>query len=494
MDAECNTDGVNLASILTRRQFHHATDISVSACCTDHRRCREGDLYVALMRPDQDGHEFVADALNQGAKAVLTERLLPLEVPQCVVPDTKIAHAALCQHLAGNPGRQIPILGVAGNRRRTAATAVLTGILQRIGQQPAFFAANAVSDGFSVASRETAGSATAPYARWLANALAHECSHAVTELSQNEVAEHAFSSVPVRCLLLTDLESNTHRNACSPKTEVYLRRTLAQVPRDGLVVVNTDCDVLRNVVRAIDHPTLTISADSQADISANPLESFPSEQTFLLDAGEETAVARTKIIGKPFIRDSLLAIAACVGLGYDLREILAAFESIDSIPGYLERIECGQRFSVFADAARDPIDLRQTLNTLRNVTRGRLICLFGQGPDPNRMLRSLRGRTVERFADLGVITNDDTLDESPLAAAHDILDGYRDPSKAHLMPNRQHAIEWTLNQAQPGDTVVLAGAQNDLPSTSVPRDVDIAKHCLLELAKPSNLDWLIARR
>ena len=108
MSAEQFTSGVSLADLYARRDFAHATDVVVSSCCKDHTRCRPGDLYVALLEADSDGHEFAQAAVDRGAKAILTERLLPLQIPQCIVRIHELRLASCANNSLVRQGRTFP--------------------------------------------------------------------------------------------------------------------------------------------------------------------------------------------------------------------------------------------------------------------------------------------------------------------------------------------------------------------------------------------------
>jgi UDP-N-acetylmuramoyl-L-alanyl-D-glutamate--2,6-diaminopimelate ligase len=178
----------------------------------------------------------------------------------------------------------------------------------------------------------------------------------------------------------------------------------------------------------------------------------------------------------------------------DMSSIVQGIESIESIPGRLQRVECGQRFSVFVDGSPTPGDLQRTLQTLREVTRGKLICVVGEGDADNSDLRCQRGAVAERFSDLQIITSDDPTDPRPLQAAHDLLDGFREPAGPHLFPNRVRAIEWALAEAQPEDTVLIVGPHNRrLVRTEVDYlpDAEVARYWLFESSQDST-EWIFA--
>jgi len=157
------------------------------------------------------------------------------------------------------------------------------------------------------------------------------------------------------------------------------------------------------------------------------------------------------------VYNSLTAAAVGLAYGIDLPTVVRGLEAIDYVPGRLERIECGQPFSVFVDGAGTPSAVSACLQTLRQVIPGRLICVFGARGERDRESRPRLGRAVEAGADLAVITDDNPLGEDPQAVLEDILAGLEYPAKAEVIPDRAEAIAWALSQARPGDGILIAG-------------------------------------
>ena len=170
---------------------------------------------------------------------------------------------------------------------------------------------------------------------------------------------------------------------------------------------------------------------------------------------------RTRIIGDPHIGFCLQATAVALASGLDLALIASGLESIDDLPGCLERVECGQPFSVFVDRCRSPHALSRTLHTLRQVTTGRLICVVGPSGEIDPSQRPLFGRVAEKASDVTIITGNNPRNEHPLQIAHDVLDGYGRPDRAIVCPDRQRAIHSALGQAAAGDTVLISGKGHD---------------------------------
>jgi UDP-N-acetylmuramoyl-L-alanyl-D-glutamate--2,6-diaminopimelate ligase len=141
-----------------------------------------------------------------------------------------------------------------------------------------------------------------------------------------------------------------------------------------------------------------------------------------------------------------------------LTVIARGLEALERVPNRMDRVECGQSFNVFVDCADTPDRLAGVLQTLRSVTRGRVICAFGVDDQLAEGNRPLLGRAVERYAHVGVLTDGPFGNAQPLQVVHDMLDGYSRAAKAHVLPNRRRAIAWALSQARAGDTVLIAGS------------------------------------
>jgi UDP-N-acetylmuramoyl-L-alanyl-D-glutamate--2,6-diaminopimelate ligase len=137
--------------------------------------------------------------------------------------------------------------------------------------------------------------------------------------------------------------------------------------------------------------------------------------------------------------------------------IVKGLEAVTHVPGRLERVECGQEYGIFIDGARTPDRLAVALQTVKQATRGRVICVCGAPGERHKELRPLLGRVAERSSNLVILTSDDPRHEQPLRIAHDLLDGFSKPGKAHVLPNREAAIRFALSQAKPGDSVLVAG-------------------------------------
>jgi UDP-N-acetylmuramoyl-L-alanyl-D-glutamate--2,6-diaminopimelate ligase len=157
------------------------------------------------------------------------------------------------------------------------------------------------------------------------------------------------------------------------------------------------------------------------------------------------------------VYNAAAAVAAGLAVGLNPEKIVRGIAAIRYVPGRFERIRAGQEFEVIVDYAHTPDSLRNVLQTARDLTAGRLICVFGCGGNRDRGKRPQMGRIAAELADLVVLTSDNPRFEEPEAIIAEIAAGLPSPSSAHVLPDRREAIRAGLEAAAPGDLVLIAG-------------------------------------
>jgi UDP-N-acetylmuramoyl-L-alanyl-D-glutamate--2,6-diaminopimelate ligase len=450
--------GVRISDILPSGRIVGADEIRVTSCSATARACRPGDLFVALSGDSPDGHEQVAEAISGGASAVLAERMLPVDVPQCVVRDTRIALGRLCQALAGSPSEMMHVTGITGTDGKTSTQLLLAAILEEADRQVGVYGSLGFSDGreATVAHEPTPG--PTELARWLAGARACGCSSAVLEASTSCLASRGLSGIALDAAVVTNLRRDHLDRHGSPwNGHRATLRLLRHLKPTGVAVVNADDPGTKAALCRVTAPLLTYSAKGAGEVNGTLLSRDLYEQTALIEAGQDAIAVRTQAIGDSHLYNCLAATSVALTMGIDLVTIARGLEALAPLPSRLERLSCGQPFGLFLDVSQTPGRLARALRTLREATSGRVICVFGEGPARTTSERPHRGRTVERLADRCVVTSDIAHDPEPLRASHDLLDGFERPAQAHLLPDRVRAICWALSQAEPGDAVLIAG-------------------------------------
>jgi UDP-N-acetylmuramoyl-L-alanyl-D-glutamate--2,6-diaminopimelate ligase len=450
---------LQLRQLLPDAEFFASDEIAVRSCSADSRTCQPGDLFVALVGSDVDGHDYVQQAIHNGATAILAERYVPAAgVPVCVVNDARAAFGHICQALADEPSKKLKVIGVTGTNGKTSTCWLIASILQAAGFRAGLMGTIANSDSLTVNPSDMTTAPPPMLADWMARMVGHGSSHAVLEVSSHALAQSRTAGIEFDGACITNVRRdhldfhNSLKNYREAKS-----RLLKQLSPGGFAVLNADDPVCRQFVSLVDGAALTIGIENQAELTATIVERHTSEQTFLLQAGSDTVPVRTQIVGTGHVYNCLTAAAVGLLYGVKLTDIVRGLEQLERIPGRMERVECGQPFSVFVDYAHTPDALASVLQSLRQVTPGRLICVFGAGGQRDRAKRPLMAQAVETGSDLAVITDDNPRREDPARIRRDLVRGFQRSDAVVIKADRASAITWALGQAQPGDCVLIAG-------------------------------------
>jgi UDP-N-acetylmuramoyl-L-alanyl-D-glutamate--2,6-diaminopimelate ligase len=478
---------IELHKLLPEAEFFGADDLSVTHCCRDSRQVQPGDLFVALAGTNHDGHQFIGEAVARGAAAVVAQQPVALSgTPVVIVPDTAEAYGRICQALAGDPSRNLKVIGITGTNGKTTTSCLLASILATAGHKVGLLGTLAYFDGEESVDATLTTPPADELAHWLARMVAHGCSHAVMEVSSHALAQSRVAGISFDAACVTNVRRDHldyHPSVLGYRlTKSKLFRHLAG---EGFAVINADDPTSAGYLPQIDGPVLTVGVRNAAEITATIIEQHRSQQVFLLTAGSETVAVQTDMIGLHHVYNCLVAAAVGLAYGIDLLRVARGLEAVKSLPGRLERIECGQPYGVFVDFAHTPDALAACLATLREVSGGRLICVFGAGGDRDQGKRPLMGQAVQEGADLAIITTDNPRSEDPQAIAAQVASGFSDPSEAVLIADRAEAISFALAEARPGDCVLIAGKGHEhhqiVGNQSLPfDDAEIARQWLYQ--------------
>lgn len=449
---------IRLEEILPDSKIIGKGEISICSCSSRWDECQPEDLYVAIVDAETDGHDFAHHAVKRGATAVVTERLLAIDRPQYIVEDTRLAFGTICHALAGDPSNRIATIGVSGSDGKTVTCHLVRSIFEAAGGEVGVLTSieNRLGPGLRMSPNTQLNSAL--LADQMAAMVLSGCTQCVIEMPGVALAQHALSGISLDAAVLTNIRMDDVRFHGSK--ENYRRATtrlLDYLKPTGFAVLNADDPTTHFLLDQLDTPVLTIGIKHDAEVTARIVERLSNEQTFLIHAGGESAVVRTSIIGDQHIYNCLSATAVGLTCGIELAVIARGLEAAGNIPGRLERVECGQPFGVWIDSARSPRQLATAIQSVQRVTNGNLWCVCSIFEQQSRADRRKIGEIVEKTIDKPVITNAQVSRHTDYEPTHQVLDGFRNPSKAQLIPNRFNAIEWALSQAQPNDAVLIAG-------------------------------------
>ncbi len=478
---------VNLRRLFPRASFVGCGDIHTADVTDRSGQCRPNSLFAVIRGAAVDGHCYIRDAIDRGATALLVDRpQADVTVPQCVVPDVRRAYAELCAALMAHPARHLGLAGVTGTNGKTTTTWLIRSILQAADHQTGLLGTIEYSDGIDHEPSSLTTPDPAGLARRLATMVAQKTTHAAMELSSHALDQRRTAGTLLDAAVITNITQDHfdyHQNFTEYRRSKL--RIFEYLKPAGLAVVNVDDAGSRSCVADAPKRVMTYGLDEPADVSAEILSASLYGSQFRLTIGVDSVAVETKLVGRHNVANCLAAAAVAAHFGVGLETIARGIRSLTAVPGRLEQVDAGQPFPVFVDYAHTEDALRNCLASLRPLTKGRVICVFGAGGDRDKLKRPLLGRAAAE-ADLPVVTSDNPRSEAPESIVADILCGFTGRRQPYVDVDRERAIRWAIQHAGPGDTVLIAGKGHETEQIIGSQrlhfdDREVARGCLAAL-------------
>jgi len=438
----------------------------------DSRTVERGTFYIAVRGSQADGHRFVADAVGKGASAVIVETPQKSAVPEIVVRDSRRAALLLGAAWYGHPGRSLTLIGVTGTNGKTTTTGIIRHLLNR-NQSAGSIGTVGAFDGSDRPVSSTAGSLTTPGPIDLQATLAalrgRGVTHVAMETSSHSLDQGRLDGLSFAAGVFTNL-TRDHLDYHGTM-EAYLgsKLRLADLLRPSAVeVVNLD-DEAWNALPSRNR-RITFGLHPAADVRGTQISLNASGSCFLLAGRFGSSEVLLPLLGDFNVSNALAAAATALGLELSLQEVVDRLATAPQVPGRMERIS-DTPCTVLRDYSHTPDSLERALRTLRPLTPGRIILVFGCGGDRDKGKRPLMGRIAADWSDLAIATSDNPRTEDPEAIIDEIERGMG--GAPHLrIPDRLAAIRAALNEGQAGDTILLAGKGHETYQVIGTRKID----------------------
>lgn len=433
----------------------------------DSRQVKDGTLFVAIKGATVDGHRFVEDVIRRGAAGVISEYDPPanFEGAWLKVSDVRVALANAAAAINGNPSAELDLIGVTGTNGKTTTTYLCFALAEAAGQEAAML----TTVEYRIGNSSEPAVRTTPEAsdtnRFLRSAVESGCSMAVMEASSQAIDLHRCDFLKFSVAIFTNLTRDhldyhhTLENYFDAKERLFDGR-LGERPHASVVNIDDEWGLrLVDTLRSAGQKVVTTSIKRKADLTAANIEvSLVRGTKYRLNTPVGDADITSPLVGTPHVYNMLTAAGAALELGYSLESIQKGLSVCVGAPGRFERVPDSGDFAVFVDYAHTDDALLNTLRTARELTKGRLITVFGCGGDRDRSKRGPMGEIAGEYSELAIITSDNPRSEDPLKIIEQIENGVRKKSSQYeVIPDRREAIKRAIEEANAEDVVIIAG-------------------------------------
>ncbi|MGI6677573.1 MAG: UDP-N-acetylmuramoyl-L-alanyl-D-glutamate--2,6-diaminopimelate ligase [Dehalobacterium sp.] len=435
----------------------------------DSRKVQPGNLFVCLQGIKSDGHDYGQEALERGAVAILVKFFLDdlsENIIQIKVPDTRGALAQVSSLWYGFPDQKLRVIGVTGTNGKTTTTHLLKGLLE--GERKKVGLVGTIHN---MVGKDILPSTHTTPESWELTGLFDQMVEKGVETVVMEVSSHALKQHRVAgCEFDVAVFTNLTQDHLDyhPDFDDYLASKLMlfenlHTGKKGgakYAVINGDDLRAEEFKRAVQErvPVWTYGIREMADVQAEDIKITPRGSTFDLIVNQEIFPIKIPLVGIFNVYNVLAVITVALAEGIALSHIAEFLEEAPQVAGRFELVDEGQEFPVIVDYAHTPDGLENILSTAKEITRGKLITVFGCGGDRDRGKRPIMGKISGLFSDFSFVTSDNPRSEEPIAIMKEIEKGISSVTSAYKMiEKRDMAINEAIQMAGPEDMVIIAG-------------------------------------
>lgn len=456
--------------------------VSIRSLACDSRQVSPGTLFFALRGTHADGHSFIPQAIASGAAAVVLEdrSAAPADLPWILVADGRQVMALAADCFFGHPTRDLPLIGITGTNGKTTTSYLIEGILAAAGQPAAVL--GTISYRFGATCIEA--SHTTPESTEL-QAIFRQLHDTgakafVMEVSSHALEQHRVDGAAFDVGVFTNLTRDhlDYHGTMEFYRDAKLRLFSQLLQPDTYkpkrwAIINADDPSAETFIAGAACPVITYGRTADSAVTARDIISSVDGITGVLVTPQGSAPFTSRLVGSYNLSNILAAAAAGYALGIPLPVIVQGLADHTTVPGRLERVDNLHGITCLVDYAHTGDALENVLSTLRELTTGRLITIFGCGGDRDNGKRPIMGSIAAKYSDLAIVTSDNPRTEDPLGILQHIRAGIT-PLGVHEyspeelangfsgkgfveMENRRDAIRLGVQVARPGDLLLLAG-------------------------------------
>ncbi len=433
-------------------------DVEISGMSHDSRKIKQGDLYFCLRGENSDGHNFASIAENNGAVAVVTEKLLPkINCVQVLCEDARLAYSYFSAAFYGNPQKDLKIIGVVGTNGKTSTVKIIGDILSAHGKTVATVGTNGVKwQGGTLPPTLTTPDPNEFYCL-LSRFKSSGVKYVVTELSAHAIWLKKLASINFECLVFTNC-THDHLDYFTDFESYRKVKKSAFSKNARFFVVNADDPLGREIYRENPKKTVTYGIYSPSDVFAINLKESLNGLSFIINMFDMIYKVNSKLYGEFNAYNLLGSACACFLLGIKPEKIVKYIGDVTSAEGRMQCVEDFNGAKIFVDYAHTPDGLNKSLSFIASVTEGQTFLVFGCGGDRDRQKRPLMGKIAGDIIDNVIITSDNPRFEDENEIIEEIEEGLKTVSSNYVkIADRYLAVKYAVERLKSGDTLIIAG-------------------------------------
>lgn len=445
-----------------------SVDIDITSISYDSRNIKENSMFVCINGANVNGHDYIKDAIEKGALAIVIDEELQLKnqnITIIKVENSKIALASLANLFYDEPSKEINLVGVTGTNGKTTVVHYIKDILEAQNKRTAVIGTLGYEFENKQASIQKINPTT-PEALEL-QGLFREfidkgAKNVVMEVTSSALAKHRVECCNFNVGVFTNL-SQDHLDEHGTM-ENYKNEKMKLFEKCSVGIVNLDDKIAEEIIEKSTCKIITYGINKEADIRATEIRYENDCVIFKIKFKDinwswwSMQYVKVNIPGKVTVYNTLAAIGACLGLKMEIGDIISVLSKLKYVPGRLEMVKNNANKNVIVDYAHTPDALERLLMMARDTTKGRLVTIFGCGGDRDKTKRKIMGMAAGILSDYCIITSDNPRTEDPESIIEDVEEGMRSINSTYeKIVDRRKAIEKGIKLLKDEDLLIIAG-------------------------------------
>ncbi len=443
-------------------EIRGSKDVEITGICSDSRRICPGNLFIAKKGAKYDGAQFIAQAVENGAVAILSDFFDPfLKKTQVLTSFVSSTESELNARFYNYPSNELYLIGITGTNGKTTTSYFIKHLLDHISCLSGLIGTNE----YVIGSHHLPSTLTTPpidiTQKMLREMCSVGCKSAVMEVSSHSLDQNRIEGLDFDVAIFCNLSQEHLDYHKSMEKYAEAKKKLFESLKNSskknkLAIYNMDDPWHEVILQEIPLEKLSFGINEKADVMAKDILCSDKDTKCNVQYKQNVVSFELPFLGKMNVYNLLAAI--CVGLhkGLDLKKISTILKNVPLVKGRLQRIEKNNK-TVFIDFAHTPYALQKVLTTLKEIKKNKLILVFGCGGDRDKEKRQKMGEIAEKLSDYFFITNDNPRSEDPHQIVEQILQGVAQKNHHTIELDRKEAIRKAIAFANPEDIILIAG-------------------------------------
>jgi UDP-N-acetylmuramoyl-L-alanyl-D-glutamate--2,6-diaminopimelate ligase len=433
--------------------------VVISGVSINAQKVVPGDLFIAFAGANTHGISYLEQAISNGAVAVLSDKKIEASIPSFIHPKPREIVGAISAWLYGHPFESLKAVGITGTNGKTTTA----NLVKQIWQLNSIKSGLIGTLGVEIADDKLESARTTPEAddlQAIAAAMVEQgCKNLVMEVSSHAIDQGRIKGAKYEVVAFSNLTQDHLDYHLSMENYFQAKANLFATEYAKAAVINIDDSYGKKLSKQVKIPVVTVSRkDSTADwyLAKAEIKNGLYQVEIKSKSGESLS-ENFALLGDYNLDNLLLAVAIVSSAGLSLDKIASTISKLQSVPGRLESINAGQKFTALVDYAHTPDAVERVISTVKSATSGKIIGVLGCGGDRDASKRSLMGHALFNGCDLAIFTSDNPRSESAEAILKQMTAGIDLGKKGLVEIDRKSAINLAVENAQSGDVVLLMG-------------------------------------